>query len=118
LGEQETFEQDTHSHSEVTERLYAMADRIIGKLRGKEFSGFRTITLTVRFFDFQTSNRSRSFKSGITVNNNNSQALELLKQEALSLLQPFFDARENPRGKAIRLIGLRLKLFRPADAIR
>jgi DNA polymerase IV (DinB-like DNA polymerase) len=111
LGEQETFEQDTHSRSEVTERLYTIAARIIGKLRGKEFSGFRTITLTVRFADFQTSNRSRSFKSGITVNSND-QALELLKQEALSLLLPFFDTRENPRGKAIRLIGLRLeKLF-------
>jgi hypothetical protein len=44
--------------------------------------------------------------------NSNDQALALLKQEALSLLLPFFDARENPRGKAIRLIGLRLeKLF-------
>jgi hypothetical protein len=44
--------------------------------------------------------------------NNNDQALELLKQEALSLLDPFFDTRENPRGKAIRLIGLRVeKLF-------
>jgi DNA polymerase IV (archaeal DinB-like DNA polymerase) len=111
LGEQETFEQDTHSRSEVTERLYAMAERIIGKLRGKEFSGFRSVTVTVRFSDFQTNNRSRSLKSGITVNNND-QALELLKQEALSLLDPFFDTRENPRGKAIRLIGLRLeKLF-------
>jgi DNA polymerase IV (DinB-like DNA polymerase) len=111
LGEQETFEQDTRNRSEVTERLCTMAARIIGKLRGKEFSGFRTITLTVRFADFQTSNRSRSFKSGITVNNNE-QALRLLQQEALSLLSPFFDARENPRGKAIRLIGLRLeKLF-------
>jgi DNA polymerase IV (DinB-like DNA polymerase) len=111
LGEQETFEQDTRSPSVVTERLYSMAERIIGKLQQKEFSGFRAITLTVRFFDFQTSNRSRSFKGGITVNNNE-QALELLKQEAMSLLQPFFDARENPRGKSIRLIGLRLeKLF-------
>jgi DNA polymerase IV (archaeal DinB-like DNA polymerase) len=108
LGEQETFEQDTRSRSEVTERLYAMAERIIGKLREKQFSGFRTVTVTVRFADFQTSNRSRSFKSGITMNNND-QALEVLKQEALSLLQPFFDARENPRGKAIRLIGLRLE---------
>ena len=111
LGEQETFDQDTRSASVVTERLYSMAERIIGKLREKEFSGFRTLTLTVRFADFQTSNRSRSFKGGISVNSND-QAIELLKQEALSLLQPFFDARENPRGKAIRLIGLRLeKLF-------
>jgi DNA polymerase IV (DinB-like DNA polymerase) len=111
LGEQETFEQDTHSRSEVTERLNAMAERIVGKLREKEFSGFRTVTVTVRFSDFQTSNRSRSFKNGISVKNDE-QALPLLKQEALSLLLPFFDTRENPRGKAMRLIGLRLeKLF-------
>jgi DNA polymerase IV (DinB-like DNA polymerase) len=111
LGEQETFEQDTRSSAVITERLHSMAERIIGKLREKEFMGFRTVTVTVRFADFQTSNRSRSLKSGITVNNNE-QALELLKQEALSLLDPFFDTRENPRGKAIRLIGLRVeKLF-------
>jgi DNA polymerase IV (DinB-like DNA polymerase) len=111
LGEQETFEQDTGNPAIVTERLCSMAERIVRKLWEKEFSGFRTLTLTVRFADFQTSNRSRSFKGGITVNSND-QAIELVKQEALSLLQPFFDARENPRGKAVRLIGLRLeKLF-------
>jgi DNA polymerase IV (archaeal DinB-like DNA polymerase) len=111
LGEQETFDQDIRDPSIVTERLYRMAERIIGKLREKEFIGFRTVTVTVRFFDFQTSNRSHSIKKGITMNNND-QAVELLKQEALSLVQPFFDARENPRGKAIRLIGLRVeKLF-------
>jgi nucleotidyltransferase/DNA polymerase involved in DNA repair len=77
-------------------------------LREKGFSGFRTLTLTVRFADFQTTNRSRSFKNGISVKSND-QAIELLKQEALSLLQPFFDARENPRGKPFRLIGLRLE---------
>ena len=67
--------------------------------------------MTVRFFDFQTSNRSHSIKNGIRVDNDG-EALRLLKQEALTLLSPFLDARENPRGKAIRLIGLRLeKLF-------
>jgi len=110
LGEQETFERDTRSPSIVTERLYSMAERIIGKLRKKNF-GLSHHNLDRAISDFQTSNRSRSFKSGITVNNNG-QALEVLKQEALSLLLPFFDARENPRGKAIRLVGLRLeKLF-------
>jgi nucleotidyltransferase/DNA polymerase involved in DNA repair len=88
-----------------------MAERIIGKLREKEFLGFRTVTVTVRFSDFQTSNRSHSIKNGIRVDNDG-EALRLLKQEALTLLSPFLDARENPRGKAIRLIGLRLeKLF-------
>jgi DNA polymerase IV (archaeal DinB-like DNA polymerase) len=111
LGEQETFEQDIRSSSVITERLYSMAESVLAKLREKEFSGFRTVTVTVRFSDFQTNNRSRSIKNGIRVDND-AEALQLLKEEALALLLPFFDAQENPRGKAIRLIGLRLeKLF-------
>jgi DNA polymerase IV (archaeal DinB-like DNA polymerase) len=109
LGEQETFEEDTHSQSIVLERLDLMAERIISKLRGKEFKGFRTVTVTVRFGDFQTANRSRTIKDGIRVDGD---ALRRLKEEALSLILPFFDDRENPRGKAFRLIGLRVeKLF-------
>jgi hypothetical protein len=68
------------------------------------------VTVTVRFADFQTSNRSRSVKDGIRISDDH--ALGRLKEEALSLILPFFDARENPRGKAFRLIGLRVeKLF-------
>src|SRR5918996_5939218 len=111
LGEQETFEENTRSQSIVTERLDLMAERIVAKLRGKEFKGFRTVTVTVRFGDFQTSNRSRSIKDGIRIEAGD-HALGRLKAEALSLILPFFDARENPRGKAFRLIGLRVeKLF-------
>jgi nucleotidyltransferase/DNA polymerase involved in DNA repair len=109
LGEQETFEQDTRSQSIVTERLDLMAERIVTKLRRGEFKGFRTVTVTVRFGDFQTSNRSRTHKDGIRIDND---PLTRLKHEAVSLVLPFFDARENPRGKAFRLIGLRVeKLF-------
>ena len=111
LGEQETFEQDTRNQSIVTERLDLMAERIIAKLQGKEFKGFRTVTVTVRFGDFQTSNRSRTLKDSIRVDEKD-PALRRLKEEALSLLLPFFDARENPREKPFRLIGLRVeKLF-------
>jgi nucleotidyltransferase/DNA polymerase involved in DNA repair len=109
LGEQETFDEDTRNQSIVTERLDRMAERIITKLRAKEFKGFRTVTATVRFGDFQTSNRSRSLKDGIRIDDD---ALGRLRETALSLILPFFDARENPRGKAFRLIGLRVeKLF-------
>jgi nucleotidyltransferase/DNA polymerase involved in DNA repair len=88
-----------------------MAERVVAKLPRNGFSGFRTMTLTVRFSDFDTRNRSRTVKSGIAIDNTGN-ALSLIKTQALDLLVPFFDARENPRGKAIRLIGLRLeKLF-------
>ena len=88
-----------------------MAERIVKKLREKEFKGFRTVTITVRFADFQTSNRSRTLKNSIQLDDQN-PALGRLTEESLSLLSPFFDARENPRGKAFRLLGLRVeKLF-------
>src|SRR5262245_1152302 len=109
LGEQETFEQDTRDQAIVSQRLDAMAERIIAKLENKEFKGFRTVTVTVRFGDFQTSNRSRSLKDGIRIDDD---GLSRLKEAASMLIMPFFDARENPRAKAFRLIGLRVeKLF-------
>ena len=109
LGEQETFAQDTRDPALVTARLDAMAERIIAKLKEKEFTGFRTVTVTVRFGDFQTTHRSRSFKGGVSVEDNGEPRL---KEAAQTLLLPFFDARENPRAKAFRLIGLRVeKLF-------
>jgi nucleotidyltransferase/DNA polymerase involved in DNA repair len=86
-----------------------MVERIIAKLTAKEFNGFRTVTVTVRFSDFQTSNRSRSVKDGIRMHDD---GLRRLQEAALSLIVPFFDARENPHAKAFRLIGLRVeKLF-------
>lgn len=109
LGEQETFEQDTRTQSLVKERLDLMAERIVAKLRVKDFKRFHTLTVTVRFGDFQTSNRSRTIKNGIALDDH---ALARLRDEAAALLAPFFDDRENPRGKAFRLIGLRVeKLF-------
>jgi hypothetical protein len=63
----------------------------------------------MRFGDFQTSNRSRSLKDGISVDDNGSSRL---KETALILILPFVDARENPRAKAFPRIGLRVdKLF-------
>ena len=95
LGEQETFEDDTRDKSVVVQRLELMAERILAKLRGKEIAGFRTVTVTVRFGDFQTGNRSRTLKDGLRVSDEK-LALRRLKEEALSLILPFFDDRENP----------------------
>jgi hypothetical protein len=37
------------------------------------------------------------------------RARERLKEEAIALIVPFFDRRENPREKPFRLIGLRVE---------
>ena len=65
-GEQETFEEDTGNQSVVGARLELMAERIVAKLREKEFKGFRTVTLTVRFVDFQPATAPH-LKDGIRV---------------------------------------------------
>ena len=115
LGEQETFEVDTGTPSSVIERLDAMAERIVAKLRKNQIKGFRTVTLTVRFSDFQTSSRSRTLTSGILIGQGD-ETLRRLRQEALSLLLPFFDERENPHRKPFRLIGLRVEKLLIASA--
>ena len=75
----------------------------------KNLSPARTDPVNVPSSDFQTSNRSRTIKDGIAIDEN---ALARLRDEAAALLAPFFDERENPRDKAFRLIGLRVeKLF-------
>ena len=63
---------------------------------------FRTVTVTVRFSGFLTVSRSRTSKIPLT-------SEEQLQGEVRRLLEPFFDARENPKGKKIRLIGVRIE---------
>src|SRR5690606_8658911 len=65
IGQQETLQQDTRSSELLASRLDRMAQRLLSELRENHFSGFRTITLIVRFSDFQTKSRSRSMSEPI-----------------------------------------------------
>ena len=113
VGEQETFERDTLESSAVLARAQALAADVFARLRADGFAGFRTVTVTVRFSNFVTRNRSRTAESPLTTR----AGLEAL---AHRLLLPFFDERENPRRRKIRLIGVRAeKLVRePGPTLR
>jgi len=102
VGEQETFEQDTLDRTFVHGRAVALAEGVFRRMQADGFAGFRTVTVTVRFTNFVTRNRSSS--TGAVA-----RTLEALRDTALALLEPFFDARENPRGRMIRLIGVRVE---------
>ena len=56
----------------------------------------------MRFSGFLTVSRSRTGKAPFT-------SAEELHAEVRQLLEPFFDARENPKSKKIRLIGVRVE---------
>lgn len=60
------------------------------------------ISTAWRFSDFETKNRSHTLSKSAST-------LKILKTEALKLLMPFFDWRENPKRKLMRLIGVRLE---------
>lgn len=104
IGEQETFQEDTRDFSVAYKSMSAICERVAASLSAHGFSKFQNATLTVRFADFETKDRAVSFPQPIN-------SVEKLRTELTKILLKFFDKRENPQKKAIRLIGVRLKKF-------
>src|SRR5262249_30839336 len=86
----------------VFERARALAAGVFERMRADGIRGFRTVTITVRFENFVTLSRS-STADGVLATR------EMLEDRALTLLAPFFDERENPKPRRIRLIGVRME---------
>jgi len=111
VGEQETFEEDSLEPSFVFDRARLLAGEVHRWLVAEGFRAFRTVTVTVRFAGFVTRNRSHTGTPPL-------RSEEELQGEVRRLLEPFFDARENPKGKKIRLIGVRVeKLLRESSGV-
>ena len=105
VGEEETFLEDSRDPGFISERLLALGQEAFRRFKKSGFKSFRTITIKVRFSDFETKTHSSTFSKPTAT-------LSALRFEILRLFLPFLDKRKNPRGKAIRLIGVRLeKLF-------
>ncbi len=102
VGEQETFEVDSLDPEFVLGRARALAQEVFRRLVADGFHAFRTVTVTVRYTGFVTVSRAHTGPAEW-------RTAEDLEAEAVRLLEPFFDARENPRGKKIRLIGVRVE---------
>ena len=106
VGEQETFEVDSLDPVFVLERACELARTVVSRLGRQGFRAFRTVTVTVRFENFLTFSRSHTSREALA-------GEEALRAEAERLLLPFFDDRENPRRRRLRLIGVRVeKLLR------
>ncbi|MBM3257157.1 MAG: DNA polymerase IV [Candidatus Liptonbacteria bacterium] len=102
VGEQETFAIDTMNPAFIAERLQVLSQAVVMRLKREGFENFRRAVLTVRFRDFQTKTRSRTFSEPISSG-------ETLNFEAMRLLMAFLDGRENPQKKTIRLVGIRVE---------
>jgi len=100
VGEQETFEVNTLDADFILTRVRALAGEVFTRLQRQGFRAFRTVTITVRFAHFRTLTRSHTSPE-------EQGSEEALSADAIRLLRPFLDQRENPRGTKIRLIGVR-----------
>lgn len=102
IGEQETFHEDSRDANFITEHLKDLTEGVYRRFKKSEFKTYKTIGITVRFSDFETKTRAHT----LPVSADDQATLFF---ESLRLLMPFLDKRENPRGKAIRLIGAKLE---------
>jgi hypothetical protein len=84
----------------VLERARALAQTVWTRLEAHGFRAFKTVTVTVRLENFMTFARSRTVREAWT-------SEDALWGAARELLLPFLDARENPRLRKLRLIGVR-----------
>jgi hypothetical protein len=82
----------------VLARARELADTVFRRFLAQRFAAFRTVTVAVRFTGFVTVSRSRTDMTPFT---NLAQLQDAVRQR----LEPFFDARENPKAKKVRLIG-------------
>lgn len=102
IGEQETFEKDTKDPSEIFECLKSLSADVYSRFANSEFATFGRVVVTIRFEDFVTKTKSHTLAEKANTQNT-------LEFEALKLVTPFLDTRENPRQKQIRLVGVRVE---------
>lgn len=108
VGAHSTFVKDTLDPLPIGEELVALCARVMRRLTEEGFESFRTVILTVRFADFQTVSRAHTSRRALGTST-------VLCQEALRLLLPFLDRRENPRRRQLRMIGVRVERLAGAD---
>jgi DNA polymerase IV (DinB-like DNA polymerase) len=102
VGEQETFAQDSRDLEFIFSRLWELCREVHRRFSAGGFHTYRTVVVTVRFADFDTSTRSYTLPQP-------TGSPRTLTFHAMKLLMPFLDRRDNPRQKLIRLIGVRVE---------
>lgn len=104
IGEQTTFPQNTLEPTPICESFQQLTNNVFNRFQNSNFTTFKSITITIRFADFETKTSSKSFKESFTASSKKKFDLEILK-----LVLPFLDSRSNPRRKPLRLIGVRVE---------
>jgi DNA polymerase IV len=103
VGAENTFEQDLHAFEPMREALEPIIAKVWRHCQATGIRG-RTLTLKVKFTDFQQITRSRTVDGAIN-------SLADLERLSLGLLEPLL-----PTGKGVRLLGISLSSLTQAQA--
>lgn len=99
IGSEVTFDMDTLDPSQILAAFKEQATEVAKYLKRDKFK-FRTVSIVVRFSDFETKTRAHTVEEA-------TDDINILEREGLRLLLPFLDSRENPRRLKLRLVGIR-----------
>ncbi len=94
IGRERTFQEDIDDEERLKKAVEEIAELVHSDLKEEEYL-FRTVTLKIRFSDFETHTKSKTLTS-------HHDDLETIKNVALSLLSHFLGK------KKVRLLGIRL----------
>ena len=103
IGAENTFSQDLHAFGPMREALEPIIAKVWRQCQATGIRG-RTVTLKVKFADFQQITRSKSFGEAI-------DSLADLERLSLGLLEPLL-----PPSKGVRLLGISLSSLTQAQA--
>lgn len=104
IGEENTFEKDILDPNLLIETLSKLSARVYKRLDISRHKFFRTVSLKIRFENFETKTRSHTLEKPASTR-------KILEKEAMKLFLPFLDSRENPRKHKIRLLGVKIEKF-------
>jgi DNA polymerase-4 len=100
MGAQHTLAADTRDRDRLARELLRLSTRVTARLRAADKVG-RTVAITIRWSDFRTISRSRTFPEPTDVTHD-------VYEAALLLLDAVFPLR-----LAVRLVGVRVEGLRP-----
>ncbi|MCJ1901469.1 DNA polymerase IV [Paracoccus versutus] len=100
IGAEDTFSEDIFSLDPARGEIGALAAKVWRSCEARELTG-RTVTLKVKYADFQQITRSRTIERGV-------RGAEELTMIASALLEPLFSVE-----KGIRLLGVTLSSLEP-----
>lgn len=98
VGEERTFAQDTASAQKILPILFSLVKNVLKSAHRDGYKNFKTITIKIRYADFQT--HTKSLSSNYDIENKGQ-----IEKVTLKLLWPFLGKQK------IRLIGFRIGGF-------